>query len=587
MRLVCMWIVVLATVLSPAGGAEDPLQGFSDYVMKRMEEFEVPGMAVGVIQNGKVIFSEGFGYRDVEKKLKVSPQTLFSIGSVSKPFTALSLAMLVDEGRLDWDRPMIEYLPDFRLKDEYATLHTTPRDLLCHRTGLPGYYLMLRATSLDREGIYKRLHHLEPSAGFREAYQYSNLSYMIAGYLAGRISGLTWEEHVKRRIFGPLGMTRTGFSTEDKQRNYNSALPYEIRNGQLTVITPQPLTAAAPAGGIVSNVEELLRWLELYLNGGKAGSKRLVQEKNLEEMITPLMPVDYSPESAAGPVGFYGLGWNIRPYRGRYLVHHGGWIDGFVSWVSFMPFEKKGIITLSNRGQQLLPYWIHYSIYHRLLGLEGDWTAFLHPEIEDSNEGQASPSEQGPPPTHPLVEMTGFFEHPAYGRIAVEMEGEGLRAVFPNGVAVPLKHFRYNVFLSEHEVSEFDGLRFHFPVSAIGGIECFRVPLQPEVNGRQVPDAVFERVAEAGLWNKDFLRRIAGEYEFRGAVIKIEPKGGDRLYVSIPGEPDQELEPYSKEIFKIKGKEHGRVEMKIDENGNVIGADVLLQEGFFHAKRKN
>ena len=244
-----MWIVVSMATLLSADGAEDPFIGFPDYTVKMMEKFDVPGMAVGVIKNGKVIYSEGFGYRNVEKKLKVTPQTVFSIGSVSKSFTAMSLGMLADEGKLDLDVPVIEYLPDFRLCDEYATMHATARDLLCHRTGLSGHSMMFYATSFSREEIFGRLRFLKPKNGFRQNFDYNNLMYMTSGFLAERICGKPWETFVSERIFEPLGMNRSCFSAERMEQSGNFALPYESRNRIITVIPYPDLSVAAPAGG--------------------------------------------------------------------------------------------------------------------------------------------------------------------------------------------------------------------------------------------------------------------------------------------------------------------------------------------------
>ncbi|MGB6864192.1 MAG: serine hydrolase domain-containing protein, partial [Candidatus Aminicenantaceae bacterium] len=194
--LVACFMLPVSLAFSQVKEEDVPLKGFTEFAEKVMAEWGVPGMAVGVIKDGEVIYMKGFGYRDVEKQLPVTSKTLFAIGSSTKAFTAISVGMLVDDGKLDLDTPLIEYLPDFRLYDDYATLHTTPRDLLCHRTGMPGYDPIWILSSRSRDEYYHRLRYLEPNAGFRDVFQYNNFMYMVAGILVGRLGGGSWEKFV-------------------------------------------------------------------------------------------------------------------------------------------------------------------------------------------------------------------------------------------------------------------------------------------------------------------------------------------------------------------------------------------------------
>lgn len=552
-------------------------------------------MAVAVVKDGEVVYLNGFGQRNVEEDLAVTPQTLFAIGSVSKPFTALSVGMLVDEGRLDWDTPLIDYLPDFRLYDDYATLHATPRDLLAHRAGLPGHYMMIAATPFSRDEIYRRLRYLEPTAELREVYQYNNLMYMTCGYLVGRVAGGTWEEFVTKRIFEPLGMKRSTFRTFRGKAFTNLddvALPYEKKAGKLAAVRLPSISAAAPAGGIVSSVEDMAEWLKLYLNRGRVGDRQLVSPAVLEEMHTAQIPIRYVPEDVQGPMEAYGLGWTIRPYRGHYLVHHGGWIDGFVSWVSMMPQDNIGVVVLSNRGHQLLPLWINYHVYHRLLDLGQDWTAYVPPSTdEESGEARrrlqvGDGSKKATGPTHRLEDLAGVYEHPAYGRVAVSAKEGALSIVFNGQTVAPLEHVGYNIFLTKHETEEFDSLPVRFPVSVFGEIESVEIELQPEVNGRAIDDIVFVRVFDETLRNDpEFLRKIAGQYEFQGLIINVELRSGPKLIVQVPGEPDREMVPYNTTMLQIIGQERSRIEVKYDESGRVTEAIVHRPDGSISARR--
>ncbi|UCC30560.1 MAG: serine hydrolase [Phycisphaerales bacterium] len=576
----------------PTPALSEAFDGFDAYAEKMMDRWEVPGMAVGVIKDGKVIYMDGFGYRNVEEGLAVTPETLFAIGSVSKPFTALSVGMLVDDRKLDWDTPLIEYLPDFRLSDEYATLHATPRDLLAHRTGLPHHYMMIAATPFSRDEIFRRLRFLEPTAELREVYQYNNLMYMTAGYLVGRVTGGTWEEFIAERVFKPLGMERSTFRRDGVTDLDNIALPYEKKRGEVATVPYPVMAAAAPSGGIISSAEEMVEWLRLYLNQGRIGNRQLVSAVVLKEMHTPQMPIRYVPKNALGPIEAYGLGWMIRPYRGHYLVHHGGWIDGFVSWVTMMPDDNIGVVVLSNKGHQLLPFWLNYHIYHRLLDLGTDWTAQIQPSTdEDGSEVQTRPQvgtggQGAASRTHPLQDYTGVYEHPAYGRVALNAEGGALSIVFNDQTAAPLEHVKYNIFLTKHEIEEFNNLPVRFPVTMFGEIESVEIELQEEVEGRGIDDIVFLRVFDETLRNDaEFLRKIAGQYEFQGVIVKVEYRPGPRLVLQVPGEPEYEMAPYSTTMLKIIGMERSRVEINYDENGRVVEAVVHRPDGSIPARR--
>jgi len=469
----------------------DPFHGFPELIEDLMSKWQIPGMAIGVVKDGEIIYMEGFGYRDLENKLPVTTKTVFGIGSISKSFTSMSVAMLVDEAKLKWDTPLIEYLPDFKLYDNYATLHTTPRDLLCHRTGMADHMLMRYGSPFSREEVYKRLRYLEPNSGFREKFQYNNLMYMTAGYLVGRISGGTWEDFVTKRILDPLEMEAISFSLGIKDSN-DFSFPYMFRGEEIITLPFPNRDTSGPSGGINSNVEDMIRWLKLYLNKGKVGKKQLVSAKSLKEILTPQMPVNYSPESAVGPVQDYGMGWNIQPYLGHHLNHVGGWIEGFVSWISFMPFDNIGVAVLCNMTDCELPYFLHYIIYSRLLGLEKiDWNKILNnykPRYLSRfyNIKRKAKSDVAELPLPP-EEFEGTYDHPGYGRIVIAVENKNLYALF-NGEKITLNHLRDNVFVTRHHLNGFNGKRVSFITNDQGKIEKLEMLLQ-----RGVKDIVFLR----------------------------------------------------------------------------------------------
>jgi CubicO group peptidase (beta-lactamase class C family) len=442
-----------------------PFDGFSEFVDELMSEWQIPGMAIGVVKDGKIIYMEGFGYRDLENKQPVTAKTVFGIGSISKSFTSMSVAMLVDEKKLNWDTPMIEYLPDFKLYDDYATLHATPRDLLCHRTGMADHQLMTYGSPFSREEVYMRLRYLEPDSGFREKYQYNNLMYLTAGYLVGRISGGTWEEFVTERILEPLEMKATNFSLEIKDSKEYSH-PYIFSGGEIQALPFRKRDASGPSGGMNASIEDMIKWLKLHLERGKIGEEQLVSEKSLKEILTPQMPANFAPESSIGAVTDYGFGWNIQPYLGYHLNHVGGWIEGFVSWISFMPHENIGVAVLCNMSDCWLPYFLNYVVYSRLLGLEKfDWNKYLlnyKPEyFSRTYNSRRKPRSNPNRPPLPYEKLEGTYDHPGYGRIVIAHEDGNLYALF-NGEKIALSHTRDNIFLTDHDLDGFNRKRINF-----------------------------------------------------------------------------------------------------------------------------
>jgi len=215
--------LILALGLSPAFAATKApkpadLKGFSEFVVQTMAAWKVPGMAVAIVKDGQVIFAEGFGFRDIEQGLKVTPHTIFPIGSSSKAFTAADVGILVDEGKVGWDEPVRTYLPDFKLQDEYASARITLRDMLSHRTGLARHELMWMGGQFNRRELYDRLRYLEMNKDLRTTMQYNNLMIMTAGYLVGKVDGSSWEEFTQRKILDPLGMKETNFSVALTQK---------------------------------------------------------------------------------------------------------------------------------------------------------------------------------------------------------------------------------------------------------------------------------------------------------------------------------------------------------------------------------
>ena len=383
----------LATACAPAAlKAQDaPFAGFEAFVTGVMEDWQIPGVAVGVIRDGEVLLARGFGYRDIEAELPVTEHTTMAIGSNSKSFTVTLMGMLVDQEMLEWDRPVRDYLPDFRLHDEFATAEMTPRDLVTHQSGLPRHDNVWYGRTGSRAEIFAKLRYLEPNASFRSRYQYQNLMFMTAGYLTEKITGEGWDDLIEQRIFAPLGMERSNTSVRDTPASGDYAVPYLLRDGTLTRVPFRNIDAVGPAGSVNSNVTEMLAYIQAHIDGGVFDGHRLLSEETSASMQQPQFAMPGESEFPELGQASYGLGLRVSSYRGHKMVAHGGGIDGFISSMSWLPRERIGVMVLTNRSGDMnpVPVMIAYNVYDRLLGLDPvDWNA-RNLELRDEQRARA------------------------------------------------------------------------------------------------------------------------------------------------------------------------------------------------------
>lgn len=491
----------LAAAQQPA--SEAAFRDIDPFIESVIKEWKVPGLAIAVIQDGKVILSKGYGYRDVEKGLPVTPRTLFAIGSISKSFTATVLGMLSDEGKLDWDKPVRAYMPDFQLHDAAATAQMTARDLVIHDSGLPRHDALWYGSSLTRRQLYERIRYLEPSKSFRSTFQYNNLMFMTAGLLAGQIAGTSWEQLVRHRLFEPLGMLRSGFSINDSQKSDDFALTYSSAKNKIARIPFRNIDEVGPAGSINSSVEEMIRYVQLHIDKGRYGEAQLLSARNAEQMQTPQLVTPGTIEYEELGHRSYGLGLGISSYRGNKTVEHGGGIDGFSAYLAFMPRKRAGLIILTNctEGGTAVSI-ITRNVYDRLLGLDQiDWSSRARKQTEKAKQAaeearkkNATPRKEGTSLSHPLSDFAGDYNHPAYGRLKIEVEGSGLKGTF-NQMAFSMKHFHYDIFEvpedGEGSLVFLQNSKIAFFYNKKGEIDRVAIPLEAAVS-----DIVFTRASK-------------------------------------------------------------------------------------------
>lgn len=362
-----------AGIGSKGDNSQDTTAGIDALVKKWMKAGKIPGLSVGVVKNDKVIFLKGYGIADKETLRPVTARTTFFIASGAKPFTAMIMGLLVNDGKLEWDTPIRNYLPGLEMVDKYAEQHITTRDLLSHRIALARHGQLWKSylgTQRTRRDFMKEFAKIKPFSSFRENLRYQNLGYILAAHTAEKLTGLTWEELVMERIFKPLGMNNSIFTAAEMKAKGDFAVPYR-RKGKKELRTAFPDTGiAGPANGIYTNAEDVTRWLRLHLSGGRVKGDRFIPEKIIKEMHTTQMPYRQYPYAAEWITVGYGLGWVTEIYRGHYLLQHGGAYLGFQCMIGFLPFDNIGVAVLSNNNDTEAPNCLMRNIVDILLGVE-------------------------------------------------------------------------------------------------------------------------------------------------------------------------------------------------------------------------
>ena len=546
----------------PSAAATSALAGFDEFVQSAMKSWGVPGLAIAIVKDGKVVLAKGYGLRNVQANSPVTADTIFAIGSSTKAFTTMAMGILVEEGKLAWDEPVTKYLPKFALKDEVAGKRMTPRDLVTHRSGLPRHDLMWYNAKLSRPELVARLPYLEPNEDFREKFQYQNLMFLTAGHLSAEVAGTSWEDVIRTRILDPIGMKNSNFAVSESQKGGDFATPYTLKDKTAVDVPFRVIDTMGPAGSINSSVNDMSKWLQVNLGGGAIGGKRIVAARQVQDMHRPQMVIQTFPGLSDDPEvqqPSYGLGWIIESYRGKKRVHHGGNIDGFSTQVSLLPDDGIGVVVLTNLNATPLPDIVARHASDRLLGLEPiDWNgrSLKRRDVGEKASAIAKKAageerKTGTKPAHTLDEYAGEYVHPAYGSVTVMRSGEGLTARF-HDLPMRLNHWHYETFRADVEEKSLSELKlfFQFFTDAQGEVDRLTVPFEPSVE-----PIAFKKLPPARLTDAGFLRQLAGDYAMaeNPAFKMAVTLNGSTLSITLPGQPPLELEPAHGLTFNLKG----------------------------------
>lgn len=549
----------------------DQLRSFVDSVR---ESFHVPGIAVAIVKDGEVILSEGFGFRDRESETPVDAETRFAIGSCSKAFTAFGLGVLADEGKLDWETPIRDYLPAFSMQDDFATQEMNTIDLLTHRSGLPRHDFAWYGSTASREELFARLPHMETSASFRFRWQYQNFMYMTAGILAGKLDASSWEQVTQSRILDPLGMDQTTLGLDGLTESENASLGYAYnpKKGDWQLLPYRNINAIGPAGSINSNARDMAKWLQVLLEGGKFDGKTVLSSSSYGRLFTPYLPIgNPGMPGVISPVS-YGLGWMCYHYRGHQSYEHGGNIDGFSASVMLMPDDNFGAVILTNLNGTNATSAIGYKAADLLLDLESsDWIKMMAGRAENI-EAEVKPIEDTPipdtQPGHVLSDYVGEFTNPGYGNLEILLRDDTLRGKF-NGFEYLLSHWHFDVFKGKASELEF---LFNFRTSNQGFVTSVEIPFEPSV-----APISFELLPPSYLSEMAFKERLTGTYDLKVIEATIELVG-EKLIVKVRGQSDQELEPLRQNAYAIKELKGFWVEFEIDPEGKKPATAITVHQ---------
>lgn len=576
------------------------LKGLDTELNQILEVTKAPGFAVAVVEGDKIIYSKGFGYRDYENKVPADANTLFAIGSSSKAFTSAILGKLRADDKLSFDDSPRKYIPELEFYNDNLNNNIIIKDLMRHSTGIPrhdgAWYFF---PSHDKDSLVQRIKYHEPFTGLRQQWYYNNFMFLTQGVIAEKITGNSWEDNLEELFFKPLGMNRTNSNIKAMKNASNAAFGYQLKNDtEISKMDYYDIAGMSPAGAINSSVNDMSKWIMLWLNKGKYNDEQLLPESYIQEAMGSQMVVSSGvPNKELPGLHFanYGYGWFIHSYKGHYVVEHGGNIDGFSANVALYPTDNMGIVVLANQNGSSVPNLVRNTVADYVLKLKKTGWANKHKEDlekakkaqEEAKDNTESAQVKNTRPSHSLQEYTGNYEHKGYGAVTINTQNDSLFTVL-NKKRQFIHHYHYDTFELIDVVngkvdttSYGQALKITFSTSTTGDIEGLEVAIEPTVD-----PIFFKRTPLTLDVDSSALEQYAGDYELSSVTVKFFVKDGEKLYLFVPGQPEYELLPTGKHIFVPKGLDGFKVEFVENDSGDFIEAKLFQPNGTFTVKRK-
>jgi len=504
-------LIALVGLFSLSISAQTDLpQDFDEWIESGRKDWSIPGMAVGIVKDGEVVYAKGFGERRLGSKAAVDENTIFSIASVSKNMTAAALAVLVDEGEIDWDDKITTHIPWFQFKDPWVTDQITIRDALTHRVGL-GRILGNRLqfmTKSSRDEVLYQMRYMDFEKPFRSSFVYNNIMYSLAGQVIEYTDGRTWDEFLQEELFEPVDMTRASTSITALENQENVAYPHQEINGEVVEISRRNWDNAAPAGGVNASISDLNKWMMMQLETpGTFENKTIVSKKGMNEIHKPQMLRGQA--DAMGAENSYGFGWSVTDYKGKRVITHGGATDGFNTAMYLLPELNVGVVVVGNTFNRF-GNAVAYQVMDSFIGeTDRDWNEyFLSNYKKQYDRAQKARKEiddariKKTKPTLPLDDYVGVFKSEAYGKVVVEKQGKDLKIQFwdDSDLKGNLEHWHYDTFRNNWENK---ALREDFLQ--------FRLNKKGEVDALEYEFSLRPMVLQVGAYPSDYMRTVRFE----------------------------------------------------------------------------
>ncbi|GKQ53000.1 serine hydrolase [Bradyrhizobium sp. Ce-3] len=542
-----------------------------------MADWKAPGAALAVVQDDKVVLTRAYGQRDVEANLPVTPATQFAICSITKSFTATAIALLHDEGRLDWAKPVRDYIPEFRLNDPVATERVTVLDLLCHRTGLPRHDWVHEPADRTPADMLGVMRYLELSRDIRSAFQYNNLCYNVAGLLIERLSGQSYEAFIRARLTDRLRMD-VGFNLDDLECSAEPARPYMMHEDTRLPAFRLPITTIA-SGAMTTSVADFANWMRLHLGQGTFDGERILPAALIGELHAPRV-YKTLPGYAEFGQAHYGLGFQCNSYRGDRLVEHGGGWIGWNTQMTLLPDFGIGIAVFTNRSPNQVPWTLTMHIIDRLRGREPiEWRERFRKrrnealeQIQADKVVREQARRADTQPAHKLAAYAGDYEHPAYGVMSIREQDGALHWSWRSLFAA-LTHRHFETFETPEVTDRYvpDCLPITFLTNRDGNIASLSAPLEPAV-----ADIVFVRLAAGECTDAAFRARCVGSFKWGAITHRVALDSEGALELKSDHQPAYRLAPEQGRTFRIVGQA-GLVEFRGD--GTIVDEMILHQPG--------
>ncbi|WP_299334649.1 serine hydrolase [uncultured Psychroserpens sp.] len=575
------------------------LKGIDKELNKILETTNAAGFAVAVVEGDKIIYAKGFGYRDYENKVPADANTLFAIGSSTKAFTSSILGLLREDDKLSFDDNPRKYIPELEFYNNDLNNNLIIKDLMRHSSGIPrhdgSWYFF---PTHDKDSLIMRLKYQEPFTGIRQQWYYNNFGFLIQGVIAEKITGKSWEDNIRDHFFKPLGMNRSNATIAEMKASSNAAFGYELKeNGSIRKMDYYDIAAMSPAGSINSSVNDMSKWITLWLQNGKFNDEQILSENYIKEAMSAQMVMGGGvPDEKFPDIHFssYGYGWMMQSYKGHYRVEHGGNIDGFSASVAFYPTDNIGIVVLANQNGSSVPSLARNTIADRMLDEERtDWVGRYAENLEKSKKAQEDAKNdsktanvKNTKPSHIKQDYTGSYENKGYGKFEVIVENDTMFTQL-NTKRQYLHHFHYDTF---ELIDVVDGkvdttgigqsLKITFNTNDAGDISEAKISIEPTV------DAItFDRTPNTIDVDTKTLESYTGAYELAGTEIKVYTKE-ETLYLFVAGQPEYELVATAKHKFSFKALDGFKVEFLESEDGQINQLKAIQPNGIFTATRK-